>query len=432
MGKQKSVRLNYLMNCILTASSMIFPLLSYPYVSRILQPDGMGKVAFANSIVSYFAMVAMLGIPTYGIRACAKVRDDKNQLSQLVWELLILNFVTTLITCVLFGVCIVLVPRFAQDKLLFVLMGSSMFFQMLGVEWLFRALEEYSYITIRSLIFKIIALCMMFLFIGDSEDYIIYGVLTVAAGVGSNLCNFLRLHRIVTPLKRPIKPILKMAIEKHLKGVGIFFAMAAAATIYTNLDIAMLGFMSGDIEAGYYSSAVKIKGVLVSFVTALGGVLLPRLSYYIEQKNMEAFDRMVKKAFLFVTLLSIPLTIFFIWFAKYSILILSGEAFLPAVKPMQVIMPTLILIGFSNICGIQILVPLNKEKHVFYSELLGATIDILINIWLIPTMGATGAAIGTLVAEAVVLLYQVIVLIYMRKNRKVKEIDYDTRENQTI
>ena len=184
MGKQKSVRLNYLMNCILTASSMIFPLLSYPYVSRILQPDGMGKVAFANSIVSYFAMVAMLGIPTYGIRACAKVRDDKNQLSQLVWELLILNFATTLITCVLFGICIVLVPRFAQDKLLFVLMGSSMFFQMLGVEWLFRALEEYSYITIRSLIFKIIALCMMFLFIADGEDYIIYGVLTVAAIVG--------------------------------------------------------------------------------------------------------------------------------------------------------------------------------------------------------------------------------------------------------
>lgn len=432
MGKQKSVRLNYLMNCILTASSMIFPLLSYPYVSRILQPDGMGKVAFANSIVSYFAMVAMLGIPTYGIRACAKVRDDKNQLSQLVWELLILNFVTTLITCALFGLCIVLVPRFAQDKLLFVLMGSSMFFQMLGVEWLFRALEEYSYITIRSLIFKIIALCMMFLFIADGEDYIIYGVLTVAAGVGSNLCNFLRLHRIVTPLKRPIKPILKVAIVKHLKGVGIFFAMAAAATIYTNLDIAMLGFMSGDMEAGYYSSAVKIKGVLVSFVTALGGVLLPRLSYYIEQKNMEAFDRMVKKAFLFVTLLSIPLTIFFIWFAKYSILILSGEAFLPAVKPMQIIMPTLILIGFSNICGIQILVPLNKEKHVFYSELLGAVIDILINIWLIPTMGATGAAIGTLVAEAVVLLYQVVVLMYMRKNRKFKEIDYDTRENQTI
>ncbi|MBQ8189531.1 MAG: flippase [Lachnospiraceae bacterium] len=414
MEKQKSVRLNYLMNCILTASSMIFPLLSYPYVSRILQPEGMGKVAFANSIVSYFALVAMLGIPTYGIRACAKVRDDKKQLSELVWELLILNSVITMITLAVFGISIVFVPRFAQDRFLFLLMGSSILFQMLGVEWLFRALEEYTYITVRSLLFKVVALVLMFALVVDYQDYIIYGVLTVAAGVGSNICNFIRLHKIVNPMARRGTQILATAAKKHLKGIGIFFAMAAATTIYTNLDVAMLGFMSGDIEAGYYSSAVKIKGVLVSFVTALGGVLLPRLSYYIEQKKTEEFWRMIKKAFCFVAFVSVPLTIFFIWFAKYSILILSGESFLPAVKPMQIIMPTLILIGFSNICGIQILVPLNMEKHVLYSEIAGAVVDVIINIMLIPTMGAVGAALGTLIAEAVVLIYQVIVLMYVK------------------
>ncbi len=435
MEKQKSVKLNYLMNCILTGSAMIFPLLSYPYVSRILQPEGMGKVAFANSVVAYFAMGAMMGIPTYGIRACARVRDDKEQLSRTVWELLFINMVMTAFVYLVFGASLFLVPRFAEDKALLALMGISILFQLLGVEWLFKALEEYTYITLRSLLFKVLALILMFLCIREKDDYILYGVLTLLAGMGSNVCNAFRMRRYVGPLSQSICAstkkdsgaavrktenlwkrgvcFLRQAAGKHLKAVGVFFAMTAATTIYTNLDVVMLDFMSGDVETGYYSTAVKIKGVLVSFVTALGSVLLPRMSYYAERKMNKEFRKMVSKAFLFVGLVSVPLCIFFIFFAKRSILIISGKSFLPAVDSMQIIMPTLILIGFSNICGIQILVPLGLEKHVLYSEVLGAVTDICINSRLIPSMGAKGAAIGTLAAEAVVLLYQICVMIRM-------------------
>ena len=436
MEKQKSVKLNYLMNCILTGSAMIFPLLSYPYVSRILQPEGMGKVAFANSVVAYFAMGAMMGIPTYGIRACARVRDDKEALSRTVWELLSINMVMTVFVYLIFGVSLFLIPRFAEDKALLTLMGISIFFQLLGVEWLFKALEEYTYITLRSLLFKVLALALMFLCVREKDDYIIYGVLTLLAGMGSNVCNAFRVRRYVGPLnkcicapmektfpkaerKETVPPwnrgvcFLRQAAGKHLKAVGVFFAMTAATTIYTNLDVVMLDFMSGDVETGYYSTAVKIKGVLVSFVTALGSVLLPRMSYYAERKMNKEFRKMISKAFLFVGLVSVPLCIFFVFFAKYSILIISGKNFLPAVGTMQIIMPTLILIGFSNICGIQILVPLGLEKQVLYSEIAGAVTDICINLWLIPSMGAKGAAIGTLAAEAVVLLYQICVMIRM-------------------
>lgn len=430
MEKQKSVKLNYVMNCILTASSMIFPLLSYPYVSRILQPEGMGKVAFANSIVAYFAMVAMMGIPAYGIRACARVRDNKEKLSEIVWELLTLNLVMTLFTYIVFGISLFLVPKLAGDKVLLAVMGISILFQMLGVEWLFKAVEEYAYITVRSLVFKIIALILMFLFIQNQDDYVIYGALTMVAGAGSNICNLVRMRHFIEPFRNSFKTVtegtgnlvlrirqfMKRACERHLKFVAVFFAMTAATTIYTNLDVAMLGFMSGDIEAGYYSAAVKIKGVLVSFVTALGSVLLPRMSYYAEQKMNKEFQGMVKKAFLFVGIVSVPLCIFFVFFAKYSILILSGEEFLPSVLPMQIIMPTLILIGFSNICGMQILVPLGLEKEVLYSEIIGAVTDVCLNLLLIPSMGATGAAIGTLAAEAVVLSYQIYV-IYKGRNQ---------------
>lgn len=436
MEKQKSVRLNYLMNCILTGSAMIFPLLSYPYVSRILQPEGMGKVAFANSVIAYFAMGAMMGIPTYGIRACARVRDEKEQLSRTVWELLFINMVMTAFVYLVFGASLFLVPRFSQDKTLLGLMSLGILFQMVGAEWLFKALEEYTYITLRSLLFKILALVFMFLCIREKEDYIIYGLLTMAAGMGSNICNAFRMRRYVGPLSQSIYAsmekssegagrkdaenfwnrgicFLQQAAGKHLKAIGVFFAMTAATTIYTNLDVVMLDFMRGDVETGYYSTAVKIKGVLVSFVTALGGVLLPRMSYYVERKMNGEFRKMVRKAFVFVGLVSIPLCIFFLFFARDSILIISGEKFLPAVGTMQIIMPTLILIGFSNICGIQILVPLGLEKQVLYSEIAGAVTDICINLWLIPSMGAKGAAIGTLIAEAVVLLYQICVMIRM-------------------
>lgn len=430
MEKQKSIRLNYLMNCILTGSAMIFPLLSYPYVSRILEPEGMGKVAFANSMVAYFAMAAMMGIPTYGIRACARVRDDKEKLSRTVWELVTINLIMTVIVYLVFGASLFLVPRLAQDKTLFALMGISIWFQMLGAEWLFKALEEYSYITVRSLLFKALALVLMFLCIHRKEDYVIYGVLTMVAGMGSNICNFFRMRKYIMPFAKSLGTAIpkigqgkwhglctfvRKAAESHLKPVGIFFAMTAATTIYTNLDVVMLNFMRGDVETGYYSTAVKIKGVLVSFVTALGAVLLPRMSYYAERKMNREFQKTIKKAFLFVGIMAVSLCIFFIFFARYSILIISGKDFLPAVSTMQIIMPTLILIGFSNLCGIQILVPLGLEKKVLYSELAGAITDIAINLCLIPSMGAKGAAIGTLIAEAVVLLYQICVMIRMKE-----------------
>lgn len=430
MEKQKSIRLNYLMNCILTGSAMIFPLLSYPYVSRILEPEGMGKVAFANSMVAYFAMAAMMGIPTYGIRACARVRDDKEKLSRTVWELVTINLIMTVIVCLGFGASLFLVPRLAQDKTLFALMGISIWFQMLGAEWLFKALEEYSYITVRSLLFKALALVLMFLCIHRKEDYVIYGVLTMVAGMGSNICNFFRMRKYIMPFAKSLGTAIpkagqgkwhglctfvRKAAESHLKPVGIFFAMTAATTIYTNLDVVMLNFMRGDVETGYYSTAVKIKGALVSFVTALGAVLLPRMSYYAERKMNREFQKTIKKAFLFVGIMAVSLCIFFIFFARYSILIISGKDFLPAVGTMQIIMPTLILIGFSNLCGIQILVPLGLEKKVLYSELVGAVTDIAVNLCLIPSMGAEGAAIGTLIAEAVVLLYQICVMIRMKE-----------------
>lgn len=393
--------LNFVMNAILTMSQFLFPLITFPYISRILLPTGTGKVSFATSVVSYFALFAQLGIPTYGIRACAKVRDDRKALERTVQELFLINLIMSILAYIVLFLAIAFVPRMRQEKALFLIVGLTILFNAIGMEWLYKALEQYTYITVRSIIFKLIAVVAMFVLVHEQKDYVIYGGISILAAYASNVFNFFHAHKYVS-----IKPVGSYNFRQHLKPIVIFFAMSCAATIYTNLDTVMLGFMTSDAEVGYYNAAVKIKSILVSVVTSLGVVLLPRASYYVECKLMDKFCRITHVALNFVILISVPLTVYFILFAKEGIFFLSGAEYEASIVPMQIIMPTLLFIGLTNIMGIQTLIPLGKEKVVLYSEIAGAVADLLLNVALIPSMASAGAAIGTVVAEGVVFAVQ--------------------------
>ena len=418
MAQQKSIKLNFIMNAILTMSSFIFPLITFPYVSRVLLPIGTGKVSLATSIIAYFSMFAQLGIPTYGIRACAKVRDDREKLTKTVHEIFLINLIMGIISYAVFFVVLFTVPKIQTEKALYLVISTTIFFNMIGMEWLYKAMEQYMYITMRSIIFKFIGLILMFLLVHTQEDYVLYGGITIFAAVGSNIFNFLNVHKYIS-----MRPVGNYNLVRHMPPILTFFAMSIATTIYTNLDIVMLGFMKTDIDVGYYNAAVRIKTILVSIVTSLGTVLLPRASYYIEQGLKEEFLRISKKAIRFVMLVATPLMLYFMLFAKEGIYFLSGDAYTGSILPMQVIMPTLLFIGMSNILGIQMLVPMGKEKVVLHSTIAGAVVDLIINIALIPILGATGAALGTVIAELVVWIYQGI---YMRKEviTAYKEIRY--------
>ncbi|MDO5702764.1 MAG: flippase, partial [Lachnospiraceae bacterium] len=381
------------------------PLITFPYVSRVLGPEGYGRVGFATSLISYFAMFAKLGIPTYGIRACARVRDDREALSRTVHELMTINLVMSAVTYAAFFACIFLVPSLADDRSLYIIMSVTIFLGAIEMEWLYKGLEMYTYITVRSLIFKLIALIAMFLLVRSSGDYVIYGAISVFAVSASGICNFLHSGKYIT-----MHPVGKYHFMRHMRAVGIFFAMACATTVYTHLDVVMLGLMTTKTDVGYYNAAVRIKSILVSIVTSLGAVLLPRASYYIEKGRTDEFERISRKALNFVFVMALPMTVYFMLFAGEGIGFLSGAAYAPSVLPMQIIMPTLLFIGITNIFGIQILVPLGREKDVLYSEIAGAVVDFALNMLLIPRLGAAGAAIGTLAAEGVVLMWQAAVL----------------------
>lgn len=405
MLEKSSLKRNFIMNAILTMSSFIFPLISFPYVSRILLPEGTGKVSFATSLIAYFVMFAQLGIPTYGVRACARVRDDKEKLSRTAHELLIINLVMTAVSYAVLALALIFVPRLRQERLLYIVVSFTIFFTTIGMEWLYKALEQYTYIAVRSIAFKVVALVAMFVLVREKEDYVIYGGISILASSASYVTNFFHARRYIF-----MKPLGGYQFRPHLKAVMVFFAMSCASTIYTNLDTVMLGFMDTDTTVGYYNAAVRIKNILVSIVTSLGTVLLPRASYYVEHKLWDQFRGITRKALNFVFVAATPMMLYFILFARDGIYLLSGPEYAGAVLPMQIAMPVLLFVGISNILGIQILVPMGRELSVLWSIVAGAVVDLVLNALLIPRFGAAGAATANMVAEGAVMVVQLVML----------------------
>lgn len=402
MSSEKSIKKNYIWNTLLTISNIILPLITFPYVSRVLLVEANGKVTFATSVMSYFIMFSALGIPTYGIRACAQVRDDKEKLSKTVEELLLINIFMTILSYAAFLILLVFVPRFYAEKELLLINGVNLLLNCLGMNWLYSALEEYRYITVRSVFFKVLSFGLVFLMVKKPADYLWYASILVFSSVGANILNFIHSRKFID-----YKRYSQYEIVKHLKPILYFFATTVAISIYTNLDTVMLGFMSGDIEVGYYGAATKIRTTLASIVVSLGTVLLPRLSYWAQNNVQDQFVRMLERSFQFMFFVSVALSVYFTLFVDGFVLLFAGEAYQNAILSTKILMPTLFFAGLSNVTGTQCLVPLCKEKKMLYSIVAGAVVDLILNAILIPKYASAGAAFATTCAEIVVLAVQV-------------------------
>ena len=272
--------------------------------------------------------------------------------------------------------------------------SATILLTVFGVEWFYQAIEQYDYITFRNLAFKVLSIVLMFLLVHKTEDYILYGAITVIGTVGSNVLNIIRLRKLVD-----LKTKAKLELSRHIRPIMMLFMLSASTMIYTSLDTTMLGFIKGDADVGYYNAAIKLKNILVSLVTSLGTVLLPRLSNSLANQDMALFNRLIKKSFDFALLLSIPLTVYCILEANDCITFLAGAGYEPAILPMQFISPAIIFIGLSNIIGIQILIPLGKENLTVISTIVGAIVNVILNSILIPAYSAAGAALATTIAE---------------------------------
>ena len=401
--EQKSLKKNAFYSVLKVFLSLVFPLITFPYASRILLPEGIGKVNFANSIISYFIMLASLGLGSYATREAAKIREDKQALTKLFKEIIIINIICCIIAYILFFTSLFVIPKFQSYKALLMVCSIKILFSVTGIEWVFTANEDFKYITLRSFFIQLFSLLYLFIFVKTQQDLIHYAIFGILISVGCNLFNFFMVGKYID-----IHYKTSLEFKKHLKAVIIFFGMSLVTSIYTMLDTTMLGFLSNDIEVGYYTASTKLSHMVLSMLTAITGVLLPRLTNYAQKNDSGSFNELINKSSNILILLSIPMTCGLIILSKPLILLLSGQNYLPAIPAMQILAPLLIIITFGSLIGVQILPAIGKEKISFYSYVAGAVTNVTLNALLIPKLGALGAAIGTICAESVVTTIQLI------------------------
>ena len=406
--KRTSVPFNFAMNFLLRLSGTICATVSYPFAFRMIGEVGMGKATFAASIGSFFLLIASMGVSTYGIRECARVRDDPAALRQTARELLCLQFLMTLVSEVLLLVAVIAVPRLWENQILFLIQGGQLLFHALDTEWLFAAEERYAFLTVRSFAVKLAAVVLILFFVRRPEDYRLYALITVTAAVLGYLWNLLGARKRLQGKAEKLRPL------RHFRASSVFFLESAAVTVYTVLDSVLLGFLKGDAAVGTYDAAAKIRMVLVMVIASLCGVLMPRFSYYLSTRQEERFRQGILRSGSLVFLVTLPLMVYFLLMGESCLTVLYGDVSQGTLWSLQLLLPTVFLVGCSNTTGNQLLIPMGRERTVMLSTVVGAVVDLVADLLLIPPMGAAGAALGTTIAEAAVLATQAVIVRKLR------------------
>lgn len=402
--KIRSVKFNVLMNMILTSSAFIFPLITVPYVSRVLEPAGTGIVAWAQTFVSYFSLIALLGMNVYGVRECARVRDDRSKLSRLVQELSTILLISTSIVYAIFLVTIFLVPRTREDIPLMLIFSISIWLASCGMEWFYQAIEQYGYITVRNIALKFVALLLMFIFVHSPGDYRIYGATIVISGYGANVFNILRLRKFVDfSLRR------KLNLRRHFKPMMSFTVSSISSGMYIQIDMLLIGFMCTNAIVGLYQLVVKIKTLCITAVNSVGSVMLPRLSYYESKGGHEQTTRLISKNINFLFVMSMALIAILIVGAEPIIILLGGKDYVGATTALRLIAPTMLFAATNSILS-QYMVARGKEKIYAAINLLGLVSAIILDTLLIRSFSLNGAAIGVCLCELITLVVRLCVL----------------------
>lgn len=401
-----SIKTNYIYTLVNTISGMVFPLITFPYVSRVLMADGIGIVSFFNTIIGYIILLTSLGIPTYGIREIARVRNSIHETNKTAKEILYLHLILSLFGYIIIIVFCFSLPQIKENLALFILLSSSIFLTAIGCPWFFSGVEDFKFITIRGLAVRVVCIILLFMFVKTKKDLIYYGAYTVLASVGNNIINLIWLK--CKYMSRDKVNFSELNLIRHIKPALQIFLFNLITSIYLKIDIVMLGFMKDNASVGYYTSASNLVHIFISLVNALGQVTLPRLSNLYANKDYENFKRLSEKVYKFILMIVFPLLSGLIVMAPVLIEIFCGSEFYPAINTVKILSVVIFSIGLSNLFGMQILYPMGKINIVNLSVFVGAIVNFSLNLLLIPYYSQNGAAYATIFAESSVTLTQVI------------------------
>ncbi len=400
-----SVKSNILLNGINTITSIIYPVITFPYAARVLLPDGIGSINFLNSIVSYIVLFTSIGIPLYAVKEIAKYREDRVQRDKITIEIICLSSFLCLLGYVAVWLLAKFVPQIHQQTALFYILSLTILFTGIGVNWFYQGIEDFKFITQRALIIRTLSAVALFVFVKNSSDLLIYGWILVGSTVGNNIINFIHLRKHVSCQHVDFK---NLQIFRHLKPALHVFILNLIISLYVQLNSVMLGFLSGDIAVGYFAAGTKISHIGLTLISSLGTVLLPRCSHLLKSGDLHGFNRVINKSLNITLALSLPMTIGLMILATPITLIFCGDEYVRALPVLLLNAPVIIFISLTNLMGIQILYPKDKINIVIRSVSGGAVVNLVLNFILIPLHGATGAAVSTLIAEFAVLIIQII------------------------
>lgn len=398
--KNKSLGINAALNAFKSGLAIIFPLITYPYAFRILHTEGIGKVNYATSIISYFALIAALGISTYAVREGAKLRGNKKKFDQFCNEIFSLNVITTIVAYVLLLFSVLFLDSLKEYRELLILLSLTIIFTTLGIEWINTIFEDFLFITIRSIGIYLITLILLFVLVKNENDYMKYAFLTVVTSGCICISNWVYCRKYVK-----IKLTHKIQIKRHIKPILTFFANSVATSIYVNSDTTMLGYLAGDHFVGLYALAVKIYNVIKTMLAALYTVAVPRLSYFVGMRDEKSIKKTFTSLFSNLTIILLPASMGLAVISREIVIIMGGYEYIKATVTLQVLSFSLIGAIFGGAITYCLNIPLGREKINAKATTLSAIINMGLNIFMIPIFKQNGAAITTAVAEFFVVVY---------------------------
>lgn len=393
-----SIKRNFIFNSLLTVSGYVFTLLTYPYISRVLGLSNVGIVNFVDGLINYFILFAMMGVGTVGIREVAINKNDRNELSKTFSGVITLNTISTLIAIAVLLTAMYTVPTLYPYRDLLYIGVCKLLFNILLVEWFFTGLEDFAYITKRTIAIKFLYVAAVFLLVREASDYKIYYLLCVLTVIVNGLVNIVYCRKFISfTLKGiTIRPYLNTFFS-----IGFYVIIGS---MYTSFNVAWLGFVSGTDEVGYYTTATKLHTVILALLTAFQNVMFPRVTSLLAEGKRDEYHEKLHVAVDSLLAFSFPIVITAIIFGPQILHLLVGDGYEGAYLPFRIIMPLIFVIGYEQIVCIQILMAMKQDKKLLINSCIGAASGLILNILFVSRLGAVGSSLVWLISEIIIML----------------------------
>ncbi len=403
---------NIVYNIVLHLSNILFPIITTPYIARVLGVEIVGIVNFTWAYAGYFALFAMLGIPMYGAREIAAHRDNYQKRSRIFSELLIITAISGTIVSIIYMATLYTIPQLYQQREFLIPVGIPLILSFLSTEWFFTGRERFGMITVRSIIIKSLGIAALFLLVKSREDTIIYIWILIISSLATNGWNMWYLLRYEVKLT-----LQGLNFRPHLKPVMTLFISSIAISVYSMLDTLMLGFLSNYREVGFYTSASKICRIFIPISVSAGVVLMPSLSHLFKTGERSQINETLSRGFAFVSFFALPVTAGLMLISSGFVPLFFGDEFAGAIPSMQILSILVLLIGVNHTYSTQTLVASGHNREFMISAIAGMLINFALNMALIPSFGSLGASYASVAAEVAVLA---IVIYYSWRAVKIK------------